>query len=69
MTREEAIAFLYSIAGNLGFTDCENYTCKDGDKMREAIKLLEQESCKDMEEQLKKLKAELDYAKIALEIY
>ena len=47
MTREEATAFLYSIAGNLGFTDSENYTCKDGDKMREAIKVLNQEPCDD----------------------
>ena len=43
MTREEAHEFLYSIAGDLGFTDVENYTCKDGEKMHEAIKALEQE--------------------------
>ena len=43
MTREEAKTFLCSIAGDLGFTDIENYTCKDGEKMREAIKALEQE--------------------------
>lgn len=43
MTREEAKIFLYSISGDLGFTDAENYTCKDGEKMREAIKALEQE--------------------------
>ena len=47
MTREEAKIFLYSIAGDLGFTDVENYTCKDGEKMREAIQALEQEPCGD----------------------
>ena len=48
MNREEAKIFLYSIAGDLGFTDVENYTCKDGEKMREAIEALEQEPCGDV---------------------
>lgn len=47
MTREEAETFLCSISGDLGFTDIENYTCKDGEKMREAIKALEQDPCED----------------------
>ena len=47
MTREEAEIFLCSIADDLGFTDIENYTCKDGEKMREAIKVLSQEPCDD----------------------
>ena len=47
MTREEAKALLYSVAGDLGFTDVENYTCKDGEKMREAIQALEQEPMLD----------------------
>lgn len=47
MTREEAKIFLCSIADDLGFTDIENYTCKDGEKMREAIKTLSHESCDD----------------------
>ena len=33
----------YLIADDLGFTGVESYTCKDGDKMRDAIKTLEQE--------------------------
>lgn len=47
MTREEAKDFLYSIAGNLGLIYVEDYTSKDGEKMREAIKALEQEPCED----------------------
>jgi hypothetical protein len=43
MTKGEAKTFLCSIAGDLGFTDIENYTCKDGEKTREAIKALEQD--------------------------
>ena len=42
MTKEEAEIYLYSIAGDLGFRDAENYTCKDGEKMREAIEALKQ---------------------------
>lgn len=52
MIKEEAKVFLYSIAGDLGFTDAEKYTCKDGEKMREAIMTLEEQEpkigyCKD----------------------
>lgn len=47
MEKEDAKKFLYSIAEDLGFTDIEGYTCKDGEKMRDAIKILEQELCKD----------------------
>lgn len=47
MTKEDAKKFLYSIADDLGFTGVESYTCKDGDKMRDAIKALEQEPCED----------------------
>lgn len=43
MTKEDAKKILYSIADDLGFTGVESYTCKDGDKMRDAIKTLEQE--------------------------
>lgn len=42
MTREDAKIFLYSVAGDLGFINVENYTCQDGEKMREAIKALEE---------------------------
>ena len=52
MTREGAKTFLCSIAGDLGFTDIENYTCKDGEKMREAIKALEQDQWIPVSERL-----------------
>ncbi len=42
MTVEEAKTFLHSIAGDLGSTNIGKYTCEDGEKMREAIKSLEQ---------------------------
>lgn len=43
MTIEDAKEYLKEIASCLGFTSIEEYTCKDGAKMREAIKVLEQE--------------------------
>jgi 5-methylthioribose kinase len=54
MTKGEAKTFLCSIAGDLGFTDIENYTCKDGEKTREAIKALEQDDILD------KIRAEIE---------
>jgi len=86
MTRKEAREFLTDISYKLGNMSVEYLSEKDGEKMREAIKALEQESCDDIvnwklgelferveniekqikedkEEQLKKLKAEVDYAK------
>lgn len=52
MNKEKAKTFLCSIAGDLGFTDIENYTCKDGEKMREAIKALEQDQWIPVSERL-----------------
>ncbi len=46
MTEEQA-KFLYSIADCMGTTGIEYFTCKDGDKMREIINILEQESKTD----------------------
>lgn len=43
MTKEEAKEFLETIAGELGFTDIEDRTWRDGEKMLEAIEVLEQE--------------------------
>lgn len=40
---EEQTKFLYSIADNMGTTGIEDFTCKDGEKMREIIKALEQQ--------------------------
>ena len=40
MTKEEAKEFLVNISYNMGTTGIEDYTCKDGDKMREAIAVL-----------------------------
>lgn len=48
MTREEAKAFLTDISYDLGTMGIEYLTEKDGEKMRDAIKTLEQEpKCKD----------------------
>ena len=59
MTKEDAKNFLYSIAEDLGFTGIEDYTCKDGEKMCDAIKILEQEQKKikvlNRDEAIKKL--------------
>lgn len=43
MTREEAKAFLYSIAIDLTFPSIDKYTLDDRKKMREAIEVLAQE--------------------------
>ena len=43
MTREEAKAFLTDISYDLGTMRMEYLSCNDGEKMREAIKALEQE--------------------------
>lgn len=43
MTREEAKEFLIFISRTLGNMGIEYLTEKDGEKMREAIKVLEQE--------------------------
>lgn len=43
MTKEEARAFLTNISYNLGTVDIEYLSVKDGEKMRDAIKALEQE--------------------------
>ena len=47
MTREEAKEFLTSISWKLGNMSIEYLSEKDGDKMREAIEVLEQEPCED----------------------
>lgn len=47
MTREEAKSFLTDISYKLGNMAVEYLTEKDGEKMREAIKALEQEPCDD----------------------
>lgn len=60
MIKEEAKAFLYSIAGDLGFRDAENYTCKDGEKMREAIMTLEKNPSDDMGEINEIMKCDAD---------
>lgn len=43
MTKEEAKDFLCSIARDLRLIYGEDYTSKDGTKMRDAIEILEQE--------------------------
>ena len=48
MTKEEAKDFLIGISYKLGNMAIEYLTEKDGEKMREAIKVLEQESCGTM---------------------
>ncbi len=53
MTREEAQEFLTKISYALGNMSVEYLSEKDGEKMREAIKALEQESVLD------KIKAEI----------
>lgn len=47
MTRDEAKEYLKEIASDLGFTGIEEYTCKHGVKMLEAIEVLEQEPILD----------------------
>ena len=47
MTKEEAAAFLMSISWKLGNAGIEYLSEKDGDKMREAIEVLEQQPDKD----------------------
>ena len=47
MTIEEAREFLINISYKLGSIAVEYLTEKDGEKMREAIKALEQETCED----------------------
>lgn len=47
MIREEAINYLMNISYQLGTTSIEYLSEKDGEKMREAIKALEQEPCND----------------------
>ncbi len=65
MTREEAKEFLKEIAWDLGFTGIEEYGCKDGEKMREAIEVLEQEQNTDV---LNKIKAEInEYGSLCVE--
>lgn len=44
---EEQTKFLYSIADNIGTTGIEDFTYKDGEKMREIIKALEQQPSDD----------------------
>ena len=48
MTGEEANDFLIDISYKLGNMAIEYLTEKDGEKMREAIKVLEQEPCGDV---------------------
>ena len=47
MTKDEAKDFLCSIARDLRLIYGEDYTSKDGTKMSDAIKALEQEPCED----------------------
>lgn len=47
MTHEEAKEFLIIISYKLGNMSIEYLTEKDGEKMREAIKALEQQTCED----------------------
>lgn len=47
MAREEVINYLMNISYQLGTTSIEYLSEKDGEKMREAIKALEQEPCED----------------------
>ena len=47
MTSEEAKSFLIAISYKLGNMAVEYLTEKDGKKMREAIKVLEQQPCED----------------------
>jgi hypothetical protein len=47
MTRKEAKDFLTEISYALGNMSVEYLTEKDGERMREAIKVLEQEPCED----------------------
>ena len=47
MEREEAKEFLINISYKLGNMSVEYLTEKDGEKMREAIEVLEQELCED----------------------
>ena len=47
MNREEAKEFLIAISYKLGNMSIEYLTEKDGEKMREAIKALEQQTCED----------------------
>ena len=49
MTSEEAKSFLIAISYKLGNMAVEYLTEKDGEKMREAIKVLEQQPCEDTE--------------------
>ena len=54
MTREEAKSFIINISYKLGNMAVEYLTEKDGEKMREAIKALEQETI------LGKIRAEIE---------
>lgn len=47
MTIEEAKQFLTDISWDIGKMSVVLYSCKDGEKMREAIQALEQEPCED----------------------
>ena len=47
MTNEEAKEFLITISYKLGNMSIEYLTEKDGEKMREAIKAIEQQTCED----------------------
>ena len=47
MTKEEAIEFLTEISYALGNMSVEYLSEKDGEKMRDAIKILEQQPCDD----------------------
>jgi len=47
MTREESKEFLITISYKFGNMSIEYLTEKDGEKMREAIKALEQQTCED----------------------
>ena len=50
MTNEEAKSFLIDISYKLGNMAVEYLTEKDGEKMREAIKALEQQTCENINE-------------------
>lgn len=56
MTVDEARDFLISISYNLGNMGVEYLTEKDGEKMREAINVLEQQTSKNGTRYVKQLK-------------
>lgn len=61
MTKEEAKSFLVDISYDLGNMAVEDLSEKDGEKMREAIKALEQQPCDDCVSRQAVLEQAIDY--------